>query len=158
MAGLAALTAGCGNNWRESVGLEVPAPDEFLVVSREPLQLPPSLDTLPPPQPGAPSRVERDPQQRARAALAGTGAAAAPAQSAGETALVARAGPADPTIRTQLREEAQPGERRYGLDSFLGFEIVQDPEAQGSPLQPGAEAERLRAAGTAAPVPPPQQP
>ena len=157
LAGLTILTGGCGDNWRESVGLEVPPPDEFLVVSREALSLPPSLDTLPPPQLGAPSRVERDAQQRARRALAGAGTAGAASQTSGEAALVARAGPADPTIRAQLREEATPGERRYGLDSFFGIPIVQDPDAEGQPLQPSEEAERLRGAGAPTPVPP-QQP
>lgn len=157
LASLGVLTAGCGDSWRESVGIEVPPPDEFLVVSREPLSLPPSLDSLPPPQLGAPSRVERDPQQRARAALAGAGVSTTASQTPGEAALAARAGPTDPAIREELRGQAQPSERRYGLTSFFGYEIVQDPDAQGTPLQPSEEAERLRNAGAQSPVPPMQR-
>jgi hypothetical protein len=156
LASLAVATAGCADGWRESVGLEVPPPDEFLVVSREPLTLPPSLDSLPPPQLGAPSRVERDPQQRARAALAGAGVSATASQSPGEAALTARAGPSDPAIREELRAQAQPSERRYGITSFLGYEIIQDPDAEGTPLQPSEETERLREAGAQSPVPPVQ--
>ena len=160
--GLALVSGACGSGegFRQSVGLSVPPPDEFLVVAREPLQMPPSLDRLPPPQPGAPSLVEPNPQARARQALAGQ--AAAPAATAAqpsmsELALVASAGPGDPAIRDTLRAEetARPTVRRFGLDSFLGFRIQQDPAAGANAVDPREEAERLRAAGLPVPTAPP---
>lgn len=152
VAMLGLTLTGCGG-WRESVGLEVPPPDEFLVVSRAPLQMPPSLTALPVPQPDAPSLVDRDPQAAARTALAGAGTAQATGQSAGEQALVSRAGPADPAIRDTLANDTvAAGQRRFGLDSFFGIPIVQNPELAGRQLDSAAEAERLRNAGVAAPV------
>ena len=154
---LLALVSACGNasQLRRSVGIDVPPPDEFMVISRAPLSMPSDLGALPPPQPGAPSLVEPDPQGDARAALAGAGAATVttPASPA-EQALVARAGPSDPMIRATLREEADTGagERRFGLDSFLGFKIQQNPGAEAETLNAREESERLRSTGVAAPV------
>jgi hypothetical protein len=150
----AMLLGGC-DGFRETVGLEVPPPDEFLVISRQPLERPQSLDALPTPQLGAPSRVERDPTREARAALAGAGVPTAGEASAGEQALVARAGPGDPAVRAKLVAEAGSGERRFGLDSLFGFPIEQDPEAAAQRLEAEAEARRLRDAGVSAPVAPP---
>jgi hypothetical protein len=161
--GLALVCAACGNpeRFRESIGIVAPPPDEFLVVAREPLRMPPSLNALPTPQPGAPSLVEPNPQLRAQQALAGQGQApAAGAQaSASETALVTAAGPGDPMIRSTIETEAnqQSGVRRFGLDSFFGIPIVQNPEASGA-IDAREEAERLRQQGLAVPTIPPAAP
>jgi hypothetical protein len=68
----------------------------------------------------------------------------------------AGAGSADPQIRSTLVAEAGPGERRYGLDSFLGNPIVQDPAREATRLDSREEAERLRAQGLTTPTPPPE--
>lgn len=154
--------AGCGGSaegFRDAVGLNTPPPDEFLVVSRAPLQMPPRLDALPTPQPGAPSRVDPNPRAQAQAALAGRPIPQAAAPSGGEQALLAAAGPADPTIRGAIRAEtaATPTERRFGLDSFFGFPINQNPGAPTDRLDPREEAERLRTSGAAVPVVPPEE-
>lgn len=163
--GLALICAACGSTERvrESIGLVAPPPDEFLVVAREPLRMPPSLNTLPTPQPGAPSLVEPNPQQRAQQALAGQ--AAAPVAGGGvqpgasERALVASAGQGDPAIRSTIRTEAadQPTVRRFGLDSLFGIPIVQDPDARDG-IDAREEAERLRQQGLAVPTVPPTVP
>ncbi len=170
LAALAAVTAGCevgsqgggGGGLRETLGLAAPPPDEFLIVSRAPLQTPPDLRALPPPQPGAPSRVEVNPATRAQAALAGAGSAGVAAQaSQGEQALLAAsgAGAADPAIRQELAADPAAGERRFGLTTFLGRAIDQSPPGQASErLDPTEEAERLRQQGVSAPVPPPPAP
>jgi hypothetical protein len=159
---LVLAVAGCGGteNFRDAVGLNTPPPDEFLVVSRAPLQMPPRLDALPPPQPGAPSRVEPNPQAQAQAALAGRPIPQAAAPSGGEQALLAAVGPADPAVRSAIRSEtaATPTERRFGLDSFFGFPINQNPGAPVDRLDPREEAERLRTTGAAVPVIPPDAP
>lgn len=158
----AALLAGCGRGegFRESVGLVVPPPDAFMVVSRVPLTMPPDLNSLPEPRLGAPSRVDPDPQATARAALSGAGGGVAAVASPGEAALlgVAGAGGTDPAIReiTRAEAEAAAGERRFGLTSFLGFRIPQGTEAEAQQLDAREEADRLRDAGVAAPVAPPQ--
>lgn len=157
----AALLAGCtassdgSGDWRESVGLAAPPPNEFLVVSRAPLEMPPSSETLPTPRPGAPSRVEPDPVSEARAALLGPSAApAGPAPSAGERALADAAGPADPSVRQTLAAEAPERARRFGLESF-GFTFPNADGSSGDRLDPEEEAARLRERGVPTPTAPP---
>jgi hypothetical protein len=154
----AVLIAGCGSSGREAIGLRVPPPDEFLVVSRKPFAVPADLTALPPPSPGAPSRVDPDPVAQAQAALAGRPVeAAGAAPSAGEASLLAASGAAaaDPDIRRTLVAEAPAPERRFGLDSLFGFPIDQTGGAEsGERVDATAEAARLRAQGVAAPVAP----
>lgn len=165
ITGLALALSACGSNERvrESMGLIAPPPDEFLVVAREPLRMPPSLNALPTPQPGAPSLVEPNPQLQAQQALAGSSAApmtSASLQPTGsEVALAAAAGPGDPMIRSALQTDAaqQTPVRRFGLDSFLGFRITQDPDSREA-IDTREEAERLRQQGLAVPVVPPTAP
>ncbi|KJS38300.1 MAG: hypothetical protein VR70_10355, partial [Rhodospirillaceae bacterium BRH_c57] len=52
-AALAATLSGCGGGVKETLGLNRQAPDEFQVVSRPPLAIPPEFK-LRPPEPGAP--------------------------------------------------------------------------------------------------------
>lgn len=162
MTALAAGLSACGSaeNLRQSVGLSVPPPDEYLVVARAPLSMPPDLATLPVPQPGARSLVDPDPQAQARAALAGAPVARAAAPSTGEQSLVAAVGPAEPGIRQTVRAEetARPATRRFGLDSFLGFQINQTPGRPSDAIDAEEEAERLRRAGLPAPILPPPLP
>ncbi|MBM3502796.1 MAG: DUF3035 domain-containing protein [Alphaproteobacteria bacterium] len=93
---------------RQQLGLEPTAPDEFAVVRKAPLTLPPDFN-LRPPRPGAPRPQELDPRQQAQAALGGGGGrpAAAANASSGETALLrqAGAGRANSSIRDQLIED-----------------------------------------------------
>lgn len=142
---------------REAAGLVAPPPDEFLVVARSPLELPADLSALPTPQPGAPSRVEPDPQGQAQAALlGGEVAVATAAPTEGESALLAAAGagPQNAEIREQIVAERPVPQRRFGLDYFFGRRIVQDPEAEDARLSPEEEAERLQREGLPAPAVP----
>ena len=43
-----------GGTLRQQLGIAQGAPDEFLIIARAPIEMPPSFD-LPRPQPGAPS-------------------------------------------------------------------------------------------------------
>ncbi|RKK04340.1 DUF3035 domain-containing protein, partial [Teichococcus wenyumeiae] len=47
------LLAGCGQDTARTLGFTRDAPDEFSVVTRAPLSLPPSLGNLPVPRPGS---------------------------------------------------------------------------------------------------------
>ncbi|WP_376087212.1 DUF3035 domain-containing protein [Roseomonas sp. CCTCC AB2023176] len=62
------LLAACGGDTSRFLGLTRDAPDEFQVVTRAPLSLPPSLGNLPPPRPGAgrPQELSAREQGRAR--------------------------------------------------------------------------------------------
>ena len=106
------LLAACGEI-REDLGLGRNPPDEFAVVERPPLSMPPDYG-LSPPRPGAPRPQAVDADQQARSALFEAGAkktsAKAQAASGGEQALLAASGAAkaDPGIRNVIdRESAQ---------------------------------------------------
>lgn len=128
------LVSGCGLFDRHD------APDEFQVVARAPLEVPPDFN-LRPPQPGSPRPQEMDRDTRSQASVfgassAGTGALIDPRvnarQTAGEGALLAQAG-ADRNqadIRTIIDREnpgvvvANPGL----LDKLMFWKDGQEPE------------------------------
>jgi hypothetical protein len=77
---------------RQTLGLERTAPDEFQVVSRAPLSVPPEFQ-LRPPEPGAPRPQEGETRDQAREALLGTKATYdRPDLSRGERLLLKKAG------------------------------------------------------------------
>lgn len=103
-----ALTAAAGLGGCQSasraMGVAKVTPDEFRVVTKAPLVIPPEY-ALRPPAPGEPRPQELQPESAARAALAGQAAAAQ--RSDGERLLVARSGAekADPLIRYVVDDE-----------------------------------------------------
>ncbi len=155
--------AGCSGGARQALGLVRSSPDEFAVVAKAPLVLPPDFG-LRPPIPGAPPLAEaEDPVARANAALANAAArpgapapaaapAAGPAQrtglTAGENALLGAAGTAvaEPGIRGRVDLEAQQvaNRDRNFVERLLFW---QNPETDQR-LKAGTEADRLRAQGT----------
>jgi hypothetical protein len=152
--------AGCGGGGiGDTLGLTYESPNPFNVAPRAPLRLPPNLEALPPPEPGAPSPLDPRPVQEARAALGGVGAPIPEgAPSPGELALLDAAGAdqADPTIRSTLAAEEAPTTNEYGLSTFFGFEVPDGSEREI--LEPREEAERLRAEGAVTPTAPPTEP
>ncbi len=68
----AAVALGGCTKIRESLGSTRTAPDEFNVVTRAPLRLPPTLDELPEPQPGLARPQELQPKEQAQVALFGS--------------------------------------------------------------------------------------
>ena len=153
-----ALTA-CDNP-RRLLGLEKQAPDEFQVVSRAPLNLPPDF-SLRPPAPGAARPSVETPQEQARNAVfqldapdnagvlvvpEGTGRASVAVITNGEQALLARAGVggADADIRQVVDSEADvltDADSTF-LDRLLTFRDTE--EVIGAVVDPAAEARRLR--------------
>ncbi len=157
------VVAGCGDA-RKTFGLERKPPDEFAVVRRAPLTMPPSFE-LRPPTPGAPRPQENTPRDDAAAALFGaaatTGAGAdrdadgfflggptagGGAFSRGEQALLARAGAAEalPNIRAVVEEETTAmvvADRRW-VDSLIFW---QDQDPPYTVVDAEQEAQRLRA-------------
>ncbi|MGE0256339.1 MAG: DUF3035 domain-containing protein [Alphaproteobacteria bacterium] len=151
------VLAGCGEDTKRSLGLSKPAPDEFSVVSRAPLSLPPDY-TLRPPRPGAEGATVSEARQQARQTVfRGPDAAqtpvqaavrnTAPDQSRGESVLLARAGAinATPDIRTTVDRESAVLARadETFLDRLLNF---RDPQSQDPVVNAAAEDRRLREA------------
>jgi hypothetical protein len=99
----AAGLAGCGST-KSALGMNKVTPDEFRVVAKAPLVVPPDYG-LRPPAPGEPRPQELQPESAARTAL--LGAREAQVRSDGEKMLVAKAGAekADPLIRYVVDDE-----------------------------------------------------
>lgn len=146
---------------RSATGQTKNAPDEFRVVSRAPLAVPPDF-TLRPPRPGADRPQEGSTTTQARDVLTGTGrgaagAASAPAgqgMSAGEAALLRQAGAVgiDPTIRQVISKESDVlAEHDRTFTDRLVF--WRDPPLPGVVVDPERESRRLReASGLGRPV------
>ena len=108
-AGVAALglgsvgLTGC-SGVNQALGLNKITPDEYRVVAKAPLVVPPDY-ALRPPAPGEPRPQELQPESQARLALLGQREATA--RSPGETLLADRAGAqkADPLIRYVMDDE-----------------------------------------------------
>jgi hypothetical protein len=99
----AAGLAGCQST-RTALGMTKVTPDEFRVVTKAPLVLPPDY-ALRPPAPGEPRPQELQPESAARTALLGQ--REGEVRSDGEKMLVAKAGAdkADPLIRYVVDDE-----------------------------------------------------
>lgn len=133
---------------RDSLGLSKKPPDEFNVVTRAPLEMPPSLDVLPEPSPGMPRPQELQPEQQAMTVLLG-GELADPGQpSTVETMLMAQADTdaAAPDIRETIDIEHEQLLTEHSFFEQLQFwrdhpditEVVIDPAAEKQRLQNNA--------------------
>jgi hypothetical protein len=139
--------AGCGSDTARSLGFTRDAPDEFTVVTRAPLSLPPTLGELPRPRPGLPRPQELRGPAAGEAALApasvyGVGASSTP--SASEQALLAQAGGSAPSgIRALVDEESLRLETadRSVVDRLMFWRDAPPP---GTAVDPTREAQRLR--------------
>ncbi len=139
-----AATSGCGG-FRQAIGVEKVAPDEFRVVTRAPLTLPPDY-SLRPPRPGDPRPQELRPDGAARAAVFGQDVGAE--ASVGERSIVARAGAGavDPAIRAQVDLEGAALVRKPEgfADAVIGY---QGSAAAAQPVGDAeSEAEKRRLA------------
>jgi hypothetical protein len=155
LAGLAILTialtlSGCGNSFRESLGLTRTPPDEFQVIAHAPLSMPPDIN-LKPPAPGAPRPQEPATRVEAQSIVVGS-ATGEPApmidladRSQGEAALLTTAGAVDvdPNIRQIVEEEtASQVERDRTVVSRLVFWREQEP--YGTVVDPVGESQRIQ--------------
>lgn len=157
-AGLLLATGGC-TSVKETLGLTKQSPDEFKVVSRAPLSMPPDYN-LKPPTPGAPRPQEGTPRDQAAASVfqysttgglppdaippIGEGEADT-AQSSGESALLQSAGASgvDPNIRQLVDTETSQdqADSRTLADSLVFW---RDPEPYGDVVNPTEEQKRLQ--------------
>jgi hypothetical protein len=131
---VAALSVGGCASAGRALGVAKVTPDEFRVVTKAPLVLPPDY-ALRPPSPGEPRPQELRPESQARAALLGEDAAVD--RSQGETLLAAKAGAerADPLIRYVIDDEF--GDVAHKEKSFVDKIMVWK---KGDPTTPAAEA------------------
>ncbi|MEM7650926.1 MAG: DUF3035 domain-containing protein, partial [Pseudomonadota bacterium] len=138
--------AGC-ETAQDQLGLTKEAPDEFKVVKRAPLELPPSY-TLRPPAPGAPRPQEQATIDQARQTVFGGEDASAekrlPTNSEGALLREAGAGNADPNIRRKVDEETAnlEGPQKPVIDKILNLGS-KDTERPGTVVDAAKEAERL---------------
>jgi hypothetical protein len=139
------LLAACGPDTARTLGFTRSPPDEFAVLPRPPLSMPPVLGELPPPRPGAAEGA--DPRQAGLLALAPQAALADPARgprTAGEQALLAQAGTPPPEgIRQQVdAESARLAVTSPTLTDRILFRTP--PPQPGIAVDPAREAQRLR--------------
>jgi hypothetical protein len=157
-----AMLSACGQGTvQNALGMGKRSPDEFAVVARAPLIMPPDYG-LRPPGPGESRPGVDTPSEQARASLVGqapppaAGAEqemvsaafdeAPAAESSGERALLAQAttAPTDPDIRRKIAEEnAQLAEVEQEL--FTRLVMWREPNSLGTTIDPVAETQRLRA-------------
>ena len=154
LGGMALVLVGC-DSIREAAGVTKEPPDEFAVVTKAPLVMPPDYN-LRPPKPGAAPTNQYSPTESAAAAVYGEDPAVIAAQMTGdyskeEKLLLATSGAAvaDHAIRQQIAADAKSMEATNDdLTNKLLFQTGPDPQA-GNPLDSDAEKQRLDSAKSA---------
>ncbi len=145
--GIAALVLAACGDVKQDLGLGRSVPDEFAVVDRPPLSMPPDF-SLRPPTPGAPRPQEVDLTQHASETLfAGASSSSGSAPSDAEKALLTQTGAdkVDPGIRTTINREAA---QKVTASDHLLQDLLwwkKDPSAAAVVDAPG-EAQRLKEA------------
>ncbi len=152
LAGAALSLAAC-ENVRSELGLAKQSPDEFRVLSRAPLSLPPEF-TLRPPEPGAVRPQEGSATDRARSAVFRADDGPGPSlderipadgRSIGERSLLMAAGAdkAEPGIRQIVdRETGRLNEENESFVNDLLFWKEQPPA--GDVIDAEGESQRIR--------------
>ncbi len=151
LAVLPFLTA-CGGaeSVRDKLGLTRESPDEFAVVRRAPLEIPPGLTaaSLPPPRPGAQRPQEATPSQEARSALVGSeNTIFADEASESETVLLQKAnvGEADPAIRRTVDQEtAEIKKQKQPVIQKLTGIVKEQENTTATVVDAKAEYDRLK--------------
>jgi hypothetical protein len=147
LAASALMLSGC-DSIRSAAGMGKAAPDEFAVVTKAPLIMPPDYN-LRPPRPGAAPLNQTLPTQAAQASLFSNDPAAVASTitgrySEGEKLLLAHAGAAstNPAIRQQIAaDNANLEASDPGFTDRLLFGTTTDKN--GHPVNADAEAVRL---------------
>lgn len=138
--------SGCGD-LKRAVGYEKAPPDEFQVVERAPLAMPPDF-SLRPPAPGAVRPQEGSVRDQAKQALLGTRTItpiSAQGRTQGDVALLKKAGgeTIQPDIRILVNKETQSlAEADKSFTDKLVF--WRKPEAHGEAVDAVKESKRLR--------------
>lgn len=168
VAGAGLALCGC-ETIRDAAGLDKKPPDEFAVLTKAPLVVPPDYN-LKPPRPGAAPTNQSDPTESAESQLYGSDPATIAANlppnfSLGERMLLADAGVAntDPNIRQELASDRK---NMLGADDSFTDQLLfwNGPKTDpGKVVDADAEARRIEIEKTgqlpaAPPKPPPPKP
>lgn len=144
-AALATLSA-CSQA-KETLGLTRSAPDEFAVVKRAPLEMPPDY-TLRAPRPGASRPQEQNPADTAKQAVFGETADTGSGFTKSEAAFLDQAGAfqSQPGIREVVDQEtaAMAPKQQTVAKRILNIGKDKKQEPATTVVDPAAEAERLR--------------
>ena len=154
LAAIGLTLCGC-TAFRTAIGATKNPPDEFTVLTKAPLVIPPDFN-LRPPQPGAAARNEPNPDIQAREALFPQNAAAQAAAlgaeySEGEKFLLTRTNAlaVDPNIRRSVTTDV--GQEDLGLD--FAQRLLNQPA--GTAPTPAAQAQAGATTATPAATPAP---
>ncbi len=132
---------GCGSSVKETLGLERSTPDEFSVVERAPLTVPPNFD-LAPPQDGVTPPATAQAASVTKQLVLGSQTSSGPTStSRAEQLLLQKAGTPAPNIRSELavdQDVAQPTSAAEKLG------IVSPESTKGKALDPAEEAKKLQ--------------
>lgn len=142
--GLAISLSGC-SNLKSSLGLDRDSPDEFAVITRAPLEVPPSL-ILPTPVPGMPRPQEQAAIDQAQQAVFGNAKNQASDASQSENALLQKTGAdnASPSIRMTVNQETKKlAERNVAVAEKIN-PLGGKREASATVVDAKAELERLK--------------
>lgn len=149
---LAALTLGACSGVKEQLGLTKQSPDEFRVMARAPLSMPPDY-SLRPPSPGMARPQEGTPTDQARTAVFGIdhngqgqplGASTAAAGGSDQAFLnAAQADIVDPQIRQLVDAETRQvnAQNQDFLESLIFWRKAEPP---GVVVDPEREQQRIR--------------
>lgn len=136
---------------REAAGMNKMAPDEFAVLTKAPLVIPPDFGLMPP-KPGAAPTNQDDPTTNAETALYGSDTATVAAgmagsASMGEKLLLAEAGAADADTSIRQKLAADETNTLVTDDSFteqlLFWQDTKKKPDTGTPVNADAEAKRM---------------
>jgi hypothetical protein len=147
LGGMGLMLVGC-NSIRDAAGITKDPPDEFAVVTKAPLVIPPDFN-LRPPKPGAAPTNQVSPTASAEEALYSDDPATIAAGITGdyseeEKILLAKSGGvvADHGIRQQIAADAKNMEAAD--DSFTDMVLFREPEPDnGKALDADSEADRI---------------
>lgn len=154
LVGTTAMLAGC-DTIRDATGADKQPPDEFAVLTKAPLIIPPDYN-LHPPKPGAAPLNQSEPTETAQQSLFGadtaTIAKAMPGNmSDGEKMLLASAGVqnADPSIRQDLAADRNKALQSASDDFTNTVLFWQKPSEKDEALNPDAELAKSASANQA---------
>lgn len=146
LLGVSALLLSACGELREDLGLGRNPPDEFAVVERPPLSMPPDF-ALRPPRPGAPRPQSVDTARQASEVLFNGGGMETQELSPGEKALLEASGApkTEPNIRDLVDRDASQkvSASPHLIKRLLNSEADEKP---ATTVDPALEAERIKKA------------
>lgn len=145
---IAVLSLSACSDVKKEMGIGRNSPDEFMVVKRAPLTLPPDYDLRPPMEGMAPPATEASTQ--AKTQLLGSDAASAAPKGTAEEEFLQKTGAdkANPNIRTVIAQEngylAIKNEKLVDKLVFWNDQPANETDVPASVVDAKAEAERLK--------------